>query len=92
MITGKTKSGIKFSINENVKKDTRFIQYATEMQSGDEMEQTQAFFDLMKMMFGGRKGLIAFQEEVAKKHDGICDTEILTKEFTEIIEIAGLKN
>ena len=35
MVKGKTKSGIKFEIDERIKDDTRLYQYVGEMQSSD---------------------------------------------------------
>jgi len=91
MIKSKTKSGIKFQINEKIKDDTRLFQYVTEMQSDDTQTQTQALFDMLGLMFGGRQGVIAFQNEVANRHEGVCTTELLIAELSEVLEALNLK-
>lgn len=91
MVKGKTKSGIKYQIDERIKDDTRLYQFATEMRGTDEKKQSQALFDLLGLIFGGRDGVIEFQNTVAAVHDGVCTTELLMAEFTEIMEAINLK-
>lgn len=91
MVKGKTKSGIKYQIDERIKDDTRLYQFATEMQGTDAQKQSQALFDLLGLIFGGRDGVIEFQNTVANVHEGVCTTEFLMAELTEIMEAINLK-
>lgn len=91
MVNGKTKSGIGFEIDERVKNDTRFLQYIVEMQSKDTEVQTVALFDMLKLLFGGREGLICFQNAVATTHDGFSEPEIMMSELNEILGALGIK-
>lgn len=91
MVKGKTKSGISYEVDERIKDDTRLFQYATELQSEDTQLQSRALFDLLALMFGGRTGVINFQNTVASVHDGVCTSELLMTELTEIMEKISLK-
>lgn len=91
MVKGKTKSGIKFEIDERIKDDTRLYQYSVELQSADSQTQGRALFDLLGLMFGGRDGVINFQNAVATTHDGVCTSESLMHELLEIMEAINLK-
>ena len=92
MVKGTTKSGIKFQIDERVKDDTRLLQYIVEMQDTEnQMKQSTAMFDLLGLLFGGRSGVVAFQNAVASTHDGVCTSEVMLKELTEIFEKINLK-
>lgn len=93
MVKGKTKSGIKYTINENIKNDARTLYLMTKMQdNSDPVAQGKALFDLLKMVFGGEEGMVTFMDEVASKHDGVCGTDVLIEELTEMFETANLKN
>lgn len=93
MVKGKTKSGIKFQINEAIKDDTRTLYLITKMQnSSDPMEQGKALFDLLNLLFDGEEGVVNFMDEVAAKHNGICSPTIMVEELTEMFESTKLKN
>lgn len=91
MVKGKTKSGIEFAIDERIKDDVRMYGYMTEMSNGTDEEKGIAYLDMMKLIFGGREGLMAFQNAVANAHDGVCSADVLKEEFSEIIEAINLK-
>lgn len=91
MVKGKTKSGIKYQIDERIKDDTRLFQFAVEMQGTDTQKQSQALFDLLGLIFGGRDGVIEFQNAVATVHDGVCTTEFLMSELNEILGALNIK-
>lgn len=91
MVKGKTKSGINFEIDERIKDDVRLYQYLTELQGNDDEGKGVAFFDMLKLIFGGRDGMIAFQNAVASVHDGVCSSDVMTAELTEIMEKINLK-
>lgn len=91
MVKGKTKSGIKYEIDERIKDDTRLYQYLVEMQSNDVQKQSVALFDMLGLMFGGRDGIVAFQNAVATTHDGVCTVQELMDELNQIMEAINLK-
>lgn len=92
MVNGKTKSGIKFSINENIKDDARLLYYLTKAQTSNEpTEQSNAVFSLLKLIFGSEESLVVFMDAVASTHEGICNTTIMMSEITEMFEAINLK-
>ena len=94
LITGETRSGIKFTIDKRIKDDTRAVLYLTQMQnkSLDKMTQSQALFSLLELMFGKGEGLIIFMNEVAIHHDGVADVNSLIEELTDLFDSLKLKN
>lgn len=94
MVNGKTKSGIKFQIDERVKDDARFLYYLTKAQdkTADLSEQGKAVVDILTLIFGNEEGVIGFMNAVASVHDGICTTETMMDELTEILSAINAKN
>lgn len=93
MVKGKTKSGIEFKINENVKNDARTLYLMTKMQdSSDPSAQSKALFDLLKLVFGSEEGMVSFMDAVASKHKGVCGTDVMIEELTEMFDSINLKN
>lgn len=91
---GKTKSGIKFQIDERVKDDARFLFYLTKAQDKtlELSEQGKAIVDILKLIFGTEDGVIGFMDAVASVHDGVCTTEVMMSELTEILNAINAKN
>lgn len=105
MVKGKTKSGIKFSLNENIRNDARLLYIMTQLQRTkitDDMdeaeklelcqEQSKYIFDMLKLIFGTDEGLMQFMDAVAAAHNGVCDTGVMMSEITEMFEALNLKN
>ena len=94
MTEGITKSGIKFSVDERITKDVRFLNYFIIMQkeNAEVLEQAEAFLGLMTLLFGGAEGVARFEDAVASVHDGICDNKSLMDELSEILAALNLKN
>lgn len=88
MIKGKTKSGIKYSVNEEVKNDARFSYYSVKAMNEklSETERSNAVFALISVLLGSEENLVIFMDEVAKKHNGVCNIEVMMSEINEIIE------
>lgn len=93
MVKGKTKSGIKFSMNEKVKEDARLLFYLVKIEDEEtsDLDKGKYVFKLLELFFGA-DGVPVFMEEVAGKHDGICDTVSMMTELHEILEALGVKN
>lgn len=94
LITGETRSGIKFSVDKRVKDDVRVMHFMTQMQnkSLDTMTQSQALFSLLELMFGKSEGLTIFLSEVAAHHNGVADVNSLIEELTDLFDTIRLKN
>ena len=94
MVKGKTKSGIKFSLDERIKDDARLLFLIVQIQSDKvSVERKGALvFDLLNIIFGNEDKVMEFMDEVASKHDGFCSNEILMAELNDIFETLGAKN
>lgn len=94
MVRGKTKSGIKFSLDERIKDDARLLFLIVQIQSDKvSVERKGALvFDLLNIIFGNEDNVMEFMDEVASKHDGFCSNEILMAELNDIFEALGAKN
>lgn len=94
MVKGKTKSGIKFQMDERIKDDARFLYYlskAQDQEAGIE-EQSKAITGILKLIFGTDEGVIQFMDAVAAVNDGICDVKTMLAELTEMFDALNAKN
>lgn len=94
MVKGKTKSGIKFQLDERIKDDARFMYYlAKALDSEADMgEQSKAVLGILKLIFGTDEGVITFMNTVAACNDGICNVEKLLAELKEMFDALDAKN
>ena len=94
IVKGKTSSGISFVLDKRIKEDARFLLYLTQMQdeSADEGEKTKAIRDMFLLIFGSQNAVIDFMNAVASVNDGICSTEKMVAELTEMFEALAVKN
>lgn len=95
MIKGTTSSGFEYEINENIKKDWRFIQKLTrlkELENSDskEIDFINIMADIEALIFAD-KGK-AFEKHIASKNDGIVQVDVILKELLEIIKSDATKN
>ena len=94
MVKGKTKSGIKYSMDERIKDDARFLYYLTRAQADDVdlTEKSKAIMDMLKLIFGTDEGVIQFMDAVAAVNDGVCNVEKMLAELLEIFDALQAKN
>jgi hypothetical protein len=93
IIEGTTKSGISFTLDTRVKDDPRFLHCLVKMQNKtDRIRQAKFFYEMLDMMFGNEDGVMAFENEIAKRHGGACTEKDLQVELQEIFEAMKLKN
>lgn len=94
MVKGKTKSGIKFQLNERVKDDARFVFYYAKAQDKNATpeEQASAMMGFLRLFFGSDEGILQFMDAVAAVHDGVCDNEAMMAEISEMLEALNAKN
>lgn len=93
MVKGKTKSGIKFQLNEKIKEDARLLYFMVKIESDETSDHDKGayVFKLLELFFG-EDGVPVFMNEVAAKHDGVCDVINMMSELHEMMEALGLKN
>lgn len=88
MIEGKTKSGFKFKVNENIFKDWDFVTLADSVsRGGASMSDVNA---LLAMVLGD-KGFASLKEHI-KKREGYINVDAVKAEFDEIVSHTKLKN
>ena len=94
MIEGKTKSGIKFKLDERIKDDARFLYYLAKAQDdeSDMGEKSKATVGMLKLIFGSDEGVIDFMDAVAASNEGICNFETMLSELTEMFDALNAKN
>lgn len=94
MVKGKTKSGIKFQLDERIKDDARFLFYIAKMQNKDVSieESSAATMGVLKLIFGSDEGVLQFMDAVASANDGVCDITIMMTELNEMFEALNAKN
>lgn len=94
MIKGKTKSGIKFQLDERIKDDARFLYYLAKAQDdeADMGEKSKAVMGILKLVFGSDEGVIVFMNTVASKNGGVCNLDSMLSEMSEMFEALNAKN
>lgn len=94
IVTGKTSSGIQFTLDKRIKDDARLLFWLSRIQdeSLDVMARNKALFSLLGLIFGSDEGLNTFLNEVAAKHDGVADITSLMDELNEMFEALAIKN
>ena len=94
MVKGKTKSGIKFQLDERIKDDARFLYYMAKAQDdeADLAEKSKAIVGILKLIFGDDDGVIGFMNTVASVNNGICNTEAMLSELSEMFDALNAKN
>ncbi len=94
MVKGKTKSGIKFQLDERIKDDARFLYYLAKAQdeNADMGEQSKAITGILKLVFGNDEGVINFMNAVASVNKGVCAVDVMLAELTEMFDAINAKN
>lgn len=96
MIKGKTKSGIKFEIDERILNDWRYqkrlsklVGLSKKLNGENDTETvaeiTETIDYLERLMFGGTEGADEFENVVAQVHGGVCEPSVFQAELMEII-------
>ena len=87
-MTGKTKSGFKYSVNENVYKDWEFVTLTDALRTG---EGTMKEINALLTMVLGDKGFDSLKAHIRKSY-GYVDVESVKTEFAEIVNATKVKN
>ena len=93
MLKGKTKSGIKFQINEAITDDARLLYMLVQLRRDDVSaeDKGQTVFDMLTLIFGS-DGIMPFMNAVAEKHDGVCSVDCMIQEMNDILDSINAKN
>lgn len=90
MVTGKTKTGFEWSVDERVVKDYRYVRALAKLNKGDNTEKFLAFDQISTLMLGDKvEDLITHIENL---NDGYAPIEAIGAEITEIIGALTPKN
>ncbi len=89
MVTGKTKSGFKFSVNEKIIESWEFTKIVKEMASKDNNEQITGTVEFVETLLGDQEEALM---EHLKGEDGIATTTDMVNECAEILTIIQEKN
>ena len=93
IVKGTTKSGIEFKMDANIKDDARLLFLLTRAQNSDDpMSAGKAIMDILTLIFGAEDNVLAFMNEVARTHKGVCKTEFMLAELQEMFDIVNAKN
>lgn len=79
----KTTSGFEFEIDERVKTDWDFLETTRSLQ------ENPTDLSLMRKLFVmllGEKGFENLKKHIKKENDGFCPVDVLSREFTEMIQ------
>lgn len=89
---GKTKSGFKYNVNENIRTDWRFVKALADADSEDASKQLSGATRMVNLLLGD-EGEAKLEAHVAQD-DGVVPIERIMDEVREIITAIGdqLKN
>ena len=96
MIEGKTKTGFKFSVNENALKDWEYLMHLgnAQKQSGRGnagiLEMFQEFDWLLSFLLGDEKEKLF--EHIRKNNDGYLPSDKIIDEWKDITTVGKVKN
>lgn len=88
MVEGKTKSGFKFKVNENIFRDWDFLTLSDTINNGN---ATMENVNKLISMVLGEKGFDSLKDHIRKKL-GVADYDAVKNEFKEICENTKIKN
>lgn len=92
-ISGKTKSGFEFEIDDGKVKDFTYVEHVADMtdEEAPDLVRLRACVNFVRHIMG-REGLADLKAHVAALHDGVADTTTVMGECMEIngiIQAAG---
>lgn len=84
-MTGKTKSGFKFKVDERMLSDWRFTIAVAKTQAGTDLQKLEGVKEMIDLLLGekGHQDLIS---HIAKANEGFVPADAIMAEVTEIME------
>ena len=89
MISGTTKSGFEFTVNENIAGDWRLAKALAKSQSKKETEQIQGAIEIVKIVLGDQEEDLC---EYLADENGSVPTQKVMEEIAEIMEVISGKS
>lgn len=89
MVSGKTKSGFEFTINEHIVDDWRVAKAIAESQSKEEAKQITGAVKVVSLVLGDQEDALC---EHVMREDGSVPINALMDEISEMMTIAKEKN
>lgn len=80
---GITSSGFKYEVNDNIKKDWRFVKAVAMADSDDESDKIKGYTDIVTLLLG-KKGEKALEEHLMTE-EGIVPLAAMNQEVIEMI-------
>lgn len=91
MITGTTSQGYKFSVDERVLKDWKFVKAIRRSESKDNGQKLLGVTDLIFILLGEDQA-DRISEEIAKKNNGFSSIDEMYAIVVEILNLCKEKN
>lgn len=85
MVKGKTKSGFKFEVRENIGDDARVAWYVSLSSDEDDATKMRGMRKLLQLITGSDLEYERLLEHVAEKNGGSCPQDAVQAELAEII-------
>lgn len=87
MVSGKTKTGFEYTVNEAIRTDWRFVKALADADSSDASRQLAGAVRMVTLLLG-EKGEAELEKHVAQE-DGIVPTESIINEVRDILNGIG---
>ena len=88
MISGTTRSGFEYTVDERILTDWRFTMALTKTQNGkNELEQIAGAQEMVVLMLG-KEGVEALTSHIAEANDGFVPADAVMNEVKEMLENA----
>lgn len=87
MVSGTTKSGFNYTVNEEIRTDWRFVKALADADSSDASRQLSGAVRMVTLLLG-EKGEAELEKHVAKE-DGIVPTQSIIDEVRDILNGIG---
>lgn len=89
MVNGKTSTGFKFKVRENINEDARVAWYVALTTDEDDAVKMRGMRKLLQLITGNDAEYERLLDHVASKNDGMCPQNIVSAEIAEIISASN---
>lgn len=89
MVSGVTKTGFEFSINEEILNDWRLAKAVAKTESKKDTERLAGTVEMVEFVLGDQEDALCNH---VKREDGIMPVESLLQELSDIMDIAKEQN
>ena len=85
MITGRTKDGMEFQIDERIKEDWRLVRAIGKADSENPVERMSGTIDVVNLMIG-KDGENRLTEHIMERNGGFCPVDEVKRAILEILD------